>query len=78
VPRSGPPNCAYATVEQCRAANAGAGRCSPMSWLELERPARRAVSAAARPTAIRACWSTRRAMPSTNTDMIFDRHHRGW
>jgi hypothetical protein len=66
-----------APTPQCRAA--GAGRCSPMSWLELERPARRAVSAAAPADGYpRMLVDPPSYVPSTNTDMIFDRHHRGW
>jgi hypothetical protein len=78
VPGSGPPNCAYATLEQCRSANAGAGRCSPMSWVETK-PARRAVStAAASDPYPRMLVDPKSHVQSTTPTVIIDRQSMGW
>ena len=39
IPNVGPSDCSYSTIEACRAAHEGRGRCSPEEWLK---PARRA------------------------------------
>jgi hypothetical protein len=76
---SGVANCAYATIEQCRAAATGMGRCSPQSWLGSPRPARRAAARAPDSDGYpRMSIDPPSHVPDINANATVDRHNMGW